>query len=196
MKNTLQYYRLNGQDARAHFEQMAKLRISVFKEFPYLYLGNQEYEKNYLETYFKSKYSMIFLVKENQELVGMTTCIKASDETTDLNHVFAKFNFNPQRILYLGESLLLPKYRGLGLGKLFFKEREDFGRSLGIQQFSFCAVTREINHRMRPNNYSPLNSFWEKMGYRPIPLMTTELSWRDIDQSEDTNKIMQYWMKS
>ncbi len=195
MNNTLQYYRLNGLEARSHFEQMAKLRISVFKEYPYLYEGTIAYEKVYLESYFKSQNCLIFLVKDKATLVGMTTCIQASDVHEEFKQVYEKFNLDPKKILYFGESILLPEYRGKGLGKVFFQEREDFGKCLGLTHFSFCAVVREDNHPLKPTNYLPLTSFWQQMGYKAIPSMTMEISWKDLNEKIESKKTMQFWMK-
>ncbi|HAO32021.1 MAG TPA: GNAT family N-acetyltransferase, partial [Candidatus Competibacteraceae bacterium] len=46
---------------------------------------------------------------------------------------------DPRRIFYYGESVLLPDYRGLGLGKRFFEEREAHVRALGrFETVCFC----------------------------------------------------------
>lgn len=49
---TIEFQELRGPDALSHLEQIAKLRIEVFSEWPYIYDGDFEYETTYLKTYF------------------------------------------------------------------------------------------------------------------------------------------------
>jgi GNAT superfamily N-acetyltransferase len=197
MKEVLRYYRLIGAEARPYLSEMSALRLSIFIDFPYLYKGTLEYEKQYLETYFKSNRSMIFLVQDQrtQQFVGMTTCIIASDEEESLQKIFPQFGMIPQQVLYLGESLLLPAYRGQGIGKKYFEVREQFGQQIGIKTFAFCSVIRPVDHLLRPSNYQDLAPFWRAQGYAPVPNMVAQYRWRDVGEEEESAKSMQYWIK-
>jgi len=44
-----------------HLDAVAELRIAVFRDWPYLYAGDREYEKNYLATYAQSPESLFVL---------------------------------------------------------------------------------------------------------------------------------------
>lgn len=196
MKNEIEYLKFNGQEARSYIDELAHLRLTVFHDFPYLYEGNLEYEKNYLETYFKAQHSFILLVKHHQKIVGATTAIWAKEEEESFRVPFVKHNLNPDKILYFGESILLSKYRGLGVGKVFFEEREKFARSLPfIEMMSFCAVERESTHPMRPQDYRPLDTFWISQGFNKEEGLQTEYEWKDIGFETPSKKIMQFWIK-
>ncbi|MDH4469321.1 MAG: hypothetical protein QE271_14780 [Bacteriovoracaceae bacterium] len=125
----------------------------------------------------------------------MTSCIRASEEEKSFQIPFQQVGLDPNQILYLGESVLTEKYRGLGLGKLFFHEREKFGQSVGLKQFAFCCVVRPENHHLRPTDYKDLSTFWEQMGYQPRLGLTTSYDWKDLGENSKTQKLMQYWMK-
>ena len=43
---------------------------------------------------------------------------------------FLTADVDPGSVFYFGESVLLPSWRGQGIGVIFLKEREDFARSL------------------------------------------------------------------
>ncbi len=175
---------------------LASLRLKVFFDFPYLYEGSQEYEMKYLETYFKAQHSFIFLVEDNQSIVGASTGIWAQEEEESFRKPFLLNGMNPETIFYLGESVLLPKYRGMGLGRVFFQEREAFARTLpSIQTLSFCAVERPQSHVLKPQDYRPLNTFWESVGFRKEDKLTTEYEWQDRGENQVTKKTMQYWTK-
>ena len=54
------------------------------------------------------------------------------------------------RVYYYGESVLLPGWRGRGIGVAFFAAREARARELGFKVGTFCAVVRPDNHPLRP----------------------------------------------
>lgn len=197
MESELEIIRLNGNAARAFVNELAELRLKVFWDFPYLYEGTVEYEKKYLETYFTAKKSFILLIKDGPQVVGATTGILASEEEESFRKPFELAGFDPATVFYFGESVLLPHYRGRGLGKIFFQEREAFARSLGtIRTLSFCAVVRDSHHPLMPPDYRPLNTFWESQGFEMHPSMTTTYEWLDRGENAVSAKKMQYWIKN
>lgn len=193
----LNYLRLSGEEARAFINELAALRLKVFWDFPYLYEGTLEYEKKYLETYFKARHSFIFLVQDGDKIVGATTGIWAQEEEESFRRPFLDAGFDPSKVFYFGESVLLNEYRGKGIGKKFFQEREAYARSLPfIEKLSFCAVERPSDHPLRPKDYEPLDTFWHQQGFQKVPGLVTEYEWQDRNESSSTTKKMQFWMKS
>jgi GNAT superfamily N-acetyltransferase len=192
----LKFHRLQGQEGREYLLPLAELRLKVFSEFPYLYEGSLEYEKNYLETYFKAQHSFIFLIEENKKIIGATTGILADEEEESFKKPFVDYGLDPEKVFYFGESILMPEFRGKGLGKVFFEEREKFARTLPlVEVISFCAVERSSNHPLRPISYRPLDDFWAMMGFKKESGLITEYDWKDIDQVKSSKKRMQYWIK-
>ncbi len=192
----LLFQSFKGGEIRAVFEPLAKLRIAVFRDFPYLYDGSLEYEMQYLQTYAASPCSMLFAVFDAGEMVGATTCIPLSDETPEVQKPFLDAGFDVNIIFYFGESILLPQYRGHGLGHRFFDEREAHARSFDKCQFTcFCGVVRPADHPMKPLGYKPLDGFWKKRGYEPVPNLISQFEWQDIGTEAPSPKPMQFWKK-
>jgi hypothetical protein len=46
-----------------------------------------------------------------------------------------------------------------------------------------------------PPGYRPLDSFWRRRGYAPVPGLVATYSWRDLGTTEETPKQLQFWMK-
>jgi GNAT superfamily N-acetyltransferase len=175
---------------------LSALRMAVFRDFPYLYEGSLAYETDYLQTYVRSTRSLVFAVFDGSQLVGATTCLPLADETADVQAPFIKAQLDLKTIFYFGESILLPQYRGLGIGHRFFDERERHARSFGSYAITcFCAVVRAANHPLRPTGYRPLEPFWQKRGYQPAPMLQSTFEWPDVGETVSSPKVMKFWMR-
>lgn len=186
-----------GEDAKTFIDDVAALRIKVFREYPYLYDGALAYEKKYLKNYSDSPESLIVVVFYKDTIIGASTGIPLDQALEEFQAPFLSQGYDPAKIFYFGESVLLKEFRGSGIGVRFFQEREGYANRLGRFDYTaFCAVERPENHPRKPSDYMPLDRFWEKRGYRKHPDMTTMLSWQEIDESDESPKPMVFWMKS
>lgn len=139
---------------------------------------------------------MLFAVFDGDQMVGGTTCLPLRDETTEVQAPFIREGYDLDTVFYFGESLLLPNYRGHGLGHRFFDEREAHVRTFGTYlTTTFCAVQRPADHPLRPEYYRPLDAFWQQRGYQLDPALQTMFSWPDLGETEDSAKVMQFWRK-
>ena len=191
------YKTFKSEEIKTVFEDLANLRITVFRDYPYLYEGTLEYEKEYLQTYVKSKKSFLFTVFADDKMVGATTCIPLADETEEVKKPFIEAGMDINTIFYFGESILLPQFRGLGIGNRFFEEREAHAQRFGTFKMTcFCAVERPENHPLKPKSYAPLNNFWIKRGYQKEISLQSKFDWLDINDTTSTLKSMTYWTKN
>jgi GNAT superfamily N-acetyltransferase len=189
--------RLTGDRLREHLPELARLRITVFRAYPYLYEGSLDYEERYLWTYAAADNSVIVGAFDGERLVGASTGLPLSHEPATLTDTFTAHGFDVARVFYFGESVLLPEYRGHSVGVALFREREAHAcSSLGRFDYAaFCGVIRPPDHPRRPLGYVPLDAFWRKRGFAPVPGMVGSIRWRDLDEAEETAKPMQFWVK-
>jgi GNAT superfamily N-acetyltransferase len=193
---TIKRYTGHDPELKRYLPDLARLRIVVFRDFPYLYDGSAEYEEKYLKTYTDCADSLIVLVLDGETVVGATTGLPMDAETPEFQKPFVERGYDPGKIFYCGESVLLKEYRGRGIYPKFFEERENHARSLGrFEWASFCCVQRPEDHPARPSDYQPLDRIWSKFGYVKHPELLTHYTWKDVGETEDTAKPMVFWLK-
>lgn len=188
---------LSGADIAPWIPDLARLRITVFRDFPYLYDGTTEYEENYLQTYLNTADSIAVLALDGDRVIGASTGLPMADETAEFQQPFIELGYDPAKVFYCAESVLLKEYRGRGVYKHFFTGREGHARQLGrFDWCCFCGVQRPLDHPLRPADFVPLDAIWSKFGYVKHPELRTSYHWKDIDQTEETDHEMMFWLKS
>ncbi|MGD9919639.1 MAG: GNAT family N-acetyltransferase [Paenirhodobacter sp.] len=185
--------RLTGEALDAALDDMAALRIAVFRDWPYLYDGSLDYERKYLESYRKSAAALVVGAFDGARLVGAATGTPLEDHAEDFAAPFAETGLKLTDVFYCAESVLLPDYRGRGLGHAFFDAREDHARALGRSFSAFCSVIRPADHPLRPEGYRPLDAFWRKRGYAPMRGTVAHFKWTDLGEDRQSEKSLQFW---
>lgn len=186
---------LTGAALEAALDDVARLRIEVFRAWPYLYDGDLAYEREYLQSYRDSAGAVVVGAFDADRLVGAATGTPLADHADDFAAAFAQSTLDMTDIFYCAESVLLPAYRGQGAGHGFFDAREAHARELGFAKSAFCSVIRPKEHPLHPTGYTPLDPFWRKRGYQPLPGVVAEFAWKDIDQPKETTKTLQFWLR-
>ncbi len=187
---------LTGAALEDALDGVAALRIAVFRDWPYLYDGTLEYERDYLQTYRDSPGALLVGAFDGDRLVGASTSTPMEDHADEFAAPLAGIGVPPEAILYGAESVLLPPYRGVGIGHRFFDLRENHARSLGRSNVAFCSVIRPDTHRARPATYRTNDAFWQGRGYAPLPGVIAAFSWLDVGDTAETTKPLQFWMRA
>ena len=187
--------RLTGTALEGALDGVARLRIAVFRDWPYLYDGDLTYERRYLDAYRNSPRAVVVGAFDGERIVGAATGTPMTDHADDFAAAFAGRPEPLDQIFYCAESVLLPEWRGHGIGHRFFDEREGHAREHGFVWSAFCAVIRPSDHPMRPAEYRPLDGFWRARGYEPLPGVIAHFRWKDIGEAVETAKPIQFWMR-
>jgi len=186
---------LRGAALDSALDDLARLRITVFRDWPYLYDGDLDYERRYLTPY-RDNARAVVVGAFDGVLVGAATGTPMEDHAGDFAAAFADSGYSLSDIFYCAESVLLPEYRGQGIGHRFFDSREAHAVALGRHHVAFCAVQRPVDHPSRPAGYRPLDPFWRARGYAPLPGVIARFHWRDLGEPAETAKPLQFWMRS
>ncbi|MFD1882562.1 GNAT family N-acetyltransferase [Paracoccus pacificus] len=186
---------LTGEALAAALPDLAKLRIAVFRDWPYLYDGDLAYERRYLSGYARPE-AIVIGAFDGTQLVGAATGMPMRCHADEFECAFTGRPEPIDDIFYCAESVLLPQYRGQGLGHAFFDGRERHARALGKRWSAFCSVQRPVDHPARPAGFRPLDEFWRKRGYAPLPGAIAHLAWKDVGETSETRKSLQFWSRA
>ena len=192
---TLTIETLKAGELTSALGSLAELRITVFRDFPYLYDGTLDYEHNYLKRFSVAKGAVVVVVRDGDRIVGAATGAPMTEVEPEFSAPFLAHGYDIENLFYCAESVLLSKYRGQGIGHAFFDHRENCARSLGATRSCFCAVVRPNVHPQKPAGYSPLDPFWRKRGYAPLNGVQANFAWKDIGGTEETEKPLQFWQR-
>lgn len=185
-----------GDAVKPHLDALARLRIEVFRDYPYLYDGDMAYERRYLDAYARSKRSVFVLALDGDKIVGCSTGIPLVDEIPAIQKPFVERRMLLSEVFYFGESVLLPEYRGQGIGHRFFQQREAHARRLlGFHWTAFCAVERAANDSRRPADFHSNEAFWTKRGYQRQDDMFCSLEWTEIDALAPSAHRLRFWLR-
>src|SRR5262249_15945329 len=154
-----------------------------------------ESEESYLSAFSEGKDCMIAVAEEAGRIAGCATGSALIGHHDGFAAPFHGAGYDPGQIFYLSESVLLRAYRGSGLVHKFFDLREAHAIGCGYRYAAFCAVVRPESHAMRPPDYSPLDTFWERRGYRKAPGVVAMFQWREIGQALESEHAMQFWIR-
>jgi len=188
--------RYTGKAAQPFLEEIAQLRIAVFREFPYLYDGTMSYEMEYLSEYFTPGKSLLVVARCGSRIVGVSTGLPLAEADEEFRKPISDAGADLNDVFYFGESVLLPEFRGRGIGHSFFDERESWAAECGFRSTGFCSVIREPDHPLMPADYRPHDSFWQKRGYTRQDGLIVRFPWKQIGEDTESPQELVYWLRN
>lgn len=185
-----------GQEAKNYVDEIAAMRINTLKEYPYLYKGAVEIEKEYLQVYFKSPNAIVLLAFDtNNNVIGFSNSIPLIDEAEEIKAPFIEKQLNCDDYLYIGEGLIYPEYQGKGLVRQAAQFHEEIARNKGFKYLVFMAVDRSKNHPCKPDNYKSTDDLFKHFGCTKFDNINVTLTWDQVDTNEQTTNTLSLWYK-
>lgn len=181
---------LKNKEAEPYLDEILKMRLKNFIEFPYLYEGDEKYEQKYLEVLMESKTSLLIIVKENDKVIATGTGLCLNDEVDFVKNPYINEDIN--KIFYISEVVVNKEYRKSGIAKIIGDKFIEYAFQNNYKKIVFCSVNRNSNHKLRPKNYYPNENIWIKYGFSRSD-KKCYIPWKDIDEEIDSQKELQFY---
>lgn len=177
-----------------YLDQLAGLRLTIFREYPYLYDGQLEDEHQYLAGY-AAQGGDVLLALDGEQVAGAITGLPLMHESAAFVEPFHAAGLTTEQYFYIGELLLLPPYRNLGWGsQLLARLEQRVAHRNRYQHYCLATVVRPTDHPLRPNGYIPIERFCQRHGYRHLAGVCAHVPWREVD-GQTTTKTLGFWCK-
>lgn len=185
-----------GAEILPYAKEIAKLCNTVYREYPYLYDGNDEGYQCYLESYAHSEHSIVCLAFDEEKIVGVATGMPMTETRETYQQPFLNHNEKMETFFYLGELVLLPFYRGYGIGKAMFREVEKLVRKNNhLTKICLCQIEDVKNSDLKPEGYMPNDHLWSKLGFQRRAELNFSGFWTNVNEREETFHLMVFWIK-
>lgn len=188
---------LRGSEILPYLDQVAKLRIDIFREWPYLYEGDLKTEKNYLKVYADAKDSILVVAEEGNQVIGIAIGVPLNESIELVQDVFREKQVSMENRYYFADAILLKEYRGQNIGLTMIQKFEQavgelkrYGEIYGFE------IVRDENDPRKPEGYRSLDPLWEKLGYGVIPGWEAHVEWLDVGDLEKTSHLMRFRKKN
>jgi hypothetical protein len=182
-----------GEKIKDVIDELGNFRITIFKEYPYLYDGNLDYERKYLSRYGNISDSILLLVRDKEGILGAATGIPLVNDEPEFTEPFKDKNLD--EIFYIGELMIRKDNRSKGIGTLLLKNMLDLIDKNQFKTVCLYTVDRGNNHPLKPDFYQSPDSLWRKFGFEKHSSHIVYLSWRDLGNVAETKKPMNVWIK-
>lgn len=188
---------IKGPWTEAQKEAVIAMRMAIFKEWPYLYIGDRKTEVEYITPYVKSSSSLLFFAKNEGKIIGIVTGIPLLEMDDSFTAPFTQASLPLQPIFYLGEILLLKEFRGQGIGYQMYKRFEDeLKKWPRFTQIAILRMKYDCHDVRKPKEYRSLDEFWARLGYAEDPNLFLNIDYQEIGQKAKTNHSFFYSLKS
>lgn len=201
MQEHIEIFSLRGKEILPFAEDLFTLRIAIFKEFPYLWEGKIEEEKNsiYNKKFLESEDAVMVIAKDKRtkSIIGIASANSLKNEISDLQNILLQRGLNPAEFFYFRESMLLPEYRGLGIGKIFLQEREKIAKQHPqINHITFFCVERDHNDPRKPHDYRSPYLLWHKEGFKKRDDIHHTFEWKIVEEEKPIPNKIVFWIKN
>ena len=182
-----------GEKIKDVIDELGNFRITIFKEYLYLYDGNLDYERKYLSRYGNISDSILLLVRNKEGILGAATGIPLVNDEPEFTEPFKDKNLD--EIFYIGELMIRKDNRSKGIGTLLLKNMLDLIDKNQFKTVCLYTVDRGNNHPLKPDFYQSPDSLWRKFGFEKHSSHIVYFSWRDLGNVVETEKPMNVWIK-
>ena len=189
--------RVGGAALGPWLEDVARLRIAVFRDWPYLYDGDLAYEREYLDAYAKSADSVFVLAFDGDRVVGAATGLPLADDSDRVPAPVARRRAIGGRGVLLRRIGAAARVPGAGHRPSLLRRARGACAVAGSLRAAPRSVRWIAPHDdpRRPAGHRGNEAFWSKRGYVRQPGLTVRLAWRELGEASPSEKPLTFWTR-
>lgn len=185
---------LKGKEAGRYIDDLADLRISYFREYPYFYQVNRSVEKEYLTTYSRSPNTLFVVAGE--EAVGVLTGCPLTESIEGYQRPFVNKKMELDKVFCLGEFVFQSGYENEAIQKKMYEQLEEqIRKERKYSQIVVYEIVR-LENDLEPPGYVSIEEFWEKMGFVKQADLALSIPWEDSRTNRLVDHTLVAWLKS
>jgi hypothetical protein len=185
-----------GLGLRPYIHSVAKLRLEVFKEYPYFKDPDLTQEMHYLRKIASCREAIGVLIFDGTTLVGVSIGYPLDAAEPALLGPWKGHTQEINGYFYFENSSLLKRYRGRGIGHHFFDAKEaHVAHHKKYKHICFCIPDSLESDLNRSSDFLLPIDFWRKRGYIHHPEMKGMLAWKKIGEAHPKEHRMSFWVK-
>ena len=191
---------LYGADMSQATALVSQFRIEHFKTYPYLYVGNMDYEAEYIAGFAGDPKSMLVLAKHEGQVVAVSTAmplVTPADILRDTEKAFKSADRDPKDFYYFGEVIVHPDFRKKGLTRAIYAAQELAAKDMGFSGVCFLTVERDEKDPRKPEGYVSSDVVFRALGYAKLPI-TINYHWPTIGLDgtvRDIDNPLSFWYR-
>lgn len=179
---------IKGKDIQRYFEPFTQLRMAFYRDYPYLYAGNKEFERKYFSMFTTHEDSRLIVAKEEDKIVGAILGAPLKATAEEVQRPYKEQGKSIDTIYYLGDILVQKDHRDQGIGSALYEEFESIIRSMKkYQEIDLYEIARSDEHPRKPKDYKPIEDFWKKRGYTQASDLKAEFAWKEIGEKQESS---------
>lgn len=187
---TINYEVLRGQEIESRMPEIIELCDTIYRQYPYLYNGDNEGYADYIKSYSNCPNSVVVLTFSNNQAIGIATGMPMEDTREYYLLPFRNHQIDISSFFYLGEFGFKPESHHSGIA---FEMYQLFEETVKEQQkYSTIAFWEILN----PMKCEELHEAYRTAGFLYHPELNFELWWQNIGDSIESPHQCQYWLKS
>lgn len=191
-----------GAEAAPYIRSLSEMRLKVFCEFPFLYVGNMETDLVYTQMFSASSQGMLVVAFEGDTIVGIRSGMPVRDEKVKpLSERRCRrleaYGIKAKEYYYCGEIIVAPAFRKKGIATQLMGKFIEEVKVLGFPGMVAITSIRPSHHPLRPQTYFEGDTFLSKYGFIKSPVIfTAQYPTRQPDGSvkKQQNKLI-CWIK-
>lgn len=186
-----------GQGLAQFLTQVGQMRMTHYRNYPYLYQGSVEHEDEYISDFPNNPNSILVGAFEHGKLEGFVLGTPMDADSPILAAIPNDVHKGASKY-YIADVILNINLRSQGISEGLMKEMEREIICLEYRHICLLTVFRPESHPKRPHGYMESRALWERFGYVKQPLRLN-YDWPSLDLYGNVTKQtheMNLWSKT